>query len=70
MLWNVPNEKFGSSYQSMMVSVFNWLLECDRDKLVCANDQYYLCHPSSPVTWRAEKRDAFIDAAIRYWNNW
>lgn len=70
MLWNVPNANFGTSYQSTIINVLNWLLQCDRDKLVCANGQYFLCHPTSPVTWRAEKRDAFIDAAVRYWNDW
>lgn len=70
MLWNVPNANFGTSYQTTIINVLNWLLQCERDKLVCANRQYFLCHPTSPVTWRAEKRDAFIDAAVRYWNDW
>ena len=70
MLWNVPNANFGTNCQTTIINLLNWLLECDRDKLVCANGHYYLCHPTSPVTWRAEKRDAFIDAAVRYWNDW
>lgn len=70
MLWNVPNTEFGTNYQNTIIKVLNWLIQCERDKLVCANRQFYLCHPTSAVTWRAEKRDAFIDAAVRYWNNW
>lgn len=70
MLWNVSNANFGSSFQTTVINVLNWLLQCEREKLVCANRQYFLCHPTSPVTWRAEKRDAFIDAAVRYWNDW
>jgi len=69
MLYNVPTEKFGGSYQQTLVAILSWLRECDRTKLLCANEMYKLLHPTSPVTWRAESFEAFLSAAIRYWND-
>jgi hypothetical protein len=70
LLYNVPNDKFGKNYQDTFVKAMNWLLEADRAKFVCANEQYYLLHENSPVTWRAEKCEAFLIAAIDIWNQW
>jgi hypothetical protein len=70
MLYNVPNENFGSSYGSTFAAAINWLLKADRSQLLCANEQYYLLNPTSPVTWRAEDCTAFLDALVNFWNNW
>lgn len=70
MLWNVPADKFGGSYEGTIVNSINWLINCDRSKLMCANNIYYLCHPSSLVTWRAEQLQAFLDAFARFWREW
>lgn len=70
LLYNVPNDKFGKNYQDTFVKVINWILEADRTKFVCANEQYYLLHDNSPVTWRAEKCETFLMAAIDLWNQW
>ena len=70
LLYNVPNDKFVTNYQDTFVNVINWLLETERDKFVCANEQYYLLHPDSPVTWRAEKCEAFLTATVDLWNQW
>ena len=70
LLYNVPNGNFGKSYEDTVVNFINWILKCDREKLVCANELYYLCHPSSPVTWRTEKLQAYLDAAVKFWKEW
>lgn len=70
LLYNVPNDKFGKSYQDTFSNVINWIHQADRSKFVCANEQYYLLHDNSPVTWREEKCDAFLTAAIDLWNQW
>ncbi len=69
LLYNVPNDKFGGSYVNTIIQAINWLLACDRATLVCANEQYFLCHPTSPVTWRAEQLQAYLDAVTAYWND-
>lgn len=68
MLYNVPNGKFGSSYAATFTEAINWLLACDREALVCANELYKLLHPSSPVTWRRENLDTFLNALVGFWN--
>lgn len=70
MLYNVPDAKFGTSYNSTVVDALNWVINCDRSKLVCANELYYLCNPSSPVTWRTEQLQTFLDAARKFWQEW
>jgi hypothetical protein len=40
LLYNVPNDKFGSSYVDTFVAAINWILENDRTQFLCANEQY------------------------------
>jgi len=70
MLYNVPNANFSRSYKDTMVDALNWVINCDSSKLVCANDLYYLCNPTSPVTWRAESLQTYLDAAVKFWKEW
>lgn len=70
LIYNVPNEKFGYSFDSTMVDSINFLLTADRSRFEVVNEQYYLLHPTSPVTWRAEKCTAFLNAARDLWQNW
>jgi len=70
LLYNVPSTEFGKSYEDSVVNSINWLLKADKSKFLCANEQYYLCHPSSPVTWRTENMNAFIEGATQLWKKW
>lgn len=70
LLYNVPNEKFGKSYDDSFVNCINWLLEADRSNFVCANEQYYLLRKDSPVTWRDEKCTEFLNATCELWKQW
>jgi hypothetical protein len=70
LLYNVPDRMFSSAYNSTIVDCLNWVLEADRAKFHCANEQYYLLHDSSPVSWKASKCDEFLSAACTLWNNW
>ncbi len=70
LLYNVPDYKFGSSYQDSIVNCMNWILETDRSQFVCANEQYYLLRDDCPVTWQASKCDEFLAAVKRLWNEW
>ncbi len=70
LLFNIPSDKFGRSYVDSVVNCINWMQEADKSNFLCANEQYYLCHPSSPVTWRTENMNAFINGAVQLWNNW
>lgn len=70
MLYNVPNNLFGGTYHQTIADALNWIKDTDRSKLVCANERYMLLHPTSPVTWRAEQLQTYLNAAIKFWNDW
>jgi hypothetical protein len=69
MLYNVPDNLFGSSYETTCVNVINWLAKCNRDNLLCANERYYLLRPNSPVTWRVELFETYLAAVIKFWTD-
>ncbi len=69
LLYNVPNGLFGKSYGDTIVNAINWVLKTDRSKLVCANEQYMLLHPTSAVTWRAGSLQLYLDAVVKFWND-
>ena len=69
LLYNVPNSLFGKTYQGTVANAINWVIECpDRSKLVCANEEYYLLYDDSPVTWRAEKLQTYLNALGNFWD--
>jgi hypothetical protein len=68
MLYNVPDASFGTSYGNTVVNALNWLNSCDRTKLECANELYFLLNPTSPVTWRLSNFEAYLAAMIEFWN--
>lgn len=71
LLYNVPNEKFTTSYQQCVVNTLNWYQqEASKTGLVCANEQYYLLRDGYHTCWREGACNAFVDAAVKLWNEW
>ena len=71
LLYNVPSDKFGTSYAQSFVNAINWIQsEADKDKLVCANEQYYLLRDDAHTCWPKANAEAFLSAATNLWNNW
>ncbi len=71
LLYNVPNDKFTSSYQECVVNTLNWYQQdAKKVDLVCANEQYYLLRDSSHTCWSQANCDAFVKAAVKLWNEW
>ena len=71
LLYNIPNGNFGSSYADCFVNSMNWIqTEADKDKLLCANEQYYLFWEGTHTSWEKADAEAFIGAAIKMWNEW
>lgn len=70
LLYNVPVENFGGNYSDSFVNCINWLMQADRSKFVCANEQYYLLWPDSRTSWTAEDCEEFLAAAVVLWNEW
>jgi hypothetical protein len=71
LLYNVPNDKLTSSYERCVVNTLNWYRqEARKVDLVCANEQYYLLRDGSHKCWPQANCDAFVEAAVKLWNEW
>ncbi|KWF89744.1 hypothetical protein WL94_16055 [Burkholderia cepacia] len=71
LLYNVPSEKLTSSYQDCVVNTLNWYRqEASKTDLVCANEQYYLLRDGYHTCWQQTNCDAFVEAAVKLWNEW
>jgi hypothetical protein len=69
LLYNVPKEKFGKSYDDTVVNCINWLWQVDRSKFLCAHEQYRLLGDSN-VQWNSVKCDQFLKAVVELWKKW
>jgi hypothetical protein len=71
LLYNVPVTKFGAAYGNCFIDAFNWIqTDAEKNKLLCANEQYYLLRDGVPTCWPPEDAEAFLNAAIKLWNTW
>lgn len=71
LLFNVPDSKFTTNYQTCFVNAMNWIQnDADKKKMVCANKQYYLLWENSYTSWPEANCEAFLNAAIELWNDW
>ena len=70
LLYNVPNEKFGGSYEDTFVAAINWILQAERKNFVCANEQFYLVRDSAAECWPCGNCDGFLKGLTQLWNEW
>jgi hypothetical protein len=69
MLHNVPNEKFGRTFDNTFVATFNHIVNVDRSEFRCANGIHKLLG-NSPVQWSAANCQMYLDALRNLWNTW
>jgi predicted nucleotidyltransferase len=69
LLYNVPNDKFGGSFQATFCNIINWLWNADLTQFVCQNEQLPL-FGDSPEQWSVRKAQSFIRSMVDLWNNW
>ncbi|OKO73743.1 hypothetical protein AC629_36380 [Bradyrhizobium sp. NAS80.1] len=69
MLYNVPNDKFGGTYQETWINCFNHIVTANRDQLVCANNMHWLVRDNSPTSWPIANFNAFTAALKKYWES-
>jgi hypothetical protein len=69
MLYNVPNDQFGGSYQQTWVNCFNYIVTAERDNFVCANNMHWLVRDNSPTSWPVWNFNAFNAALKKYWES-
>jgi hypothetical protein len=69
LLYNVPDNNFGGSFQDTLVAAFNWLWSAARaDSLVCQNGQLKL-FGYTPEQWDAAKAKQFLESFRELWEN-
>ena len=69
MLWNVPNNMFGTSYQQTVINCFNYVSSLkDKSQLTCANGIHWLLRDGHPVCWSPSNHEAFMAAFLKFWN--
>jgi hypothetical protein len=67
MLYNVPDDKFGGSFEDTFVNCYNWIVEADKAKLVCASYMHWLVRDNKPTSWPIANFDAYLAAAKKHW---
>lgn len=70
LLWNVPDAKFGKSYEDSFVNTINWILEADKTQLACANNLHWLVRDNTNVCWSSTDFDTYLAAVKKYWMEW
>ncbi|WP_053842393.1 nucleotidyltransferase domain-containing protein [Paracidovorax avenae] len=71
LLYNVPPDKLSRSYENCIVNILNWYRQdASKTDLVCANEQYYLLRDGHHTCWSQSNCDAFVEAAVDFWNQW
>lgn len=70
LLHNVPNDKFGKSYGDSFVGAMNWIISSDRSNFVTPSGQHYLSRDGAAECWPCANCNAYIDAAVKLWNEW
>lgn len=70
LLYNVPDSKFGTTYEDTVVDALNWLIDADRASLVCANNMYWLFGGVPHVCWSMQDFESFLRALVPFWKTW
>jgi hypothetical protein len=70
LLYNVPNAKFGVSFDNTVVNCFNWIANADHSQLVCANELHWLVRDGSATSWPTADCGLFLSSICNYWNQW
>lgn len=69
MLWNVPNNLFGTSYQQTVINCFNHIYGMqDKSQLTCANGIHWLLRHGYSVCWSPDNHNTFMEAFKKFWN--
>ncbi len=69
LLYNVPDDKFGTNFQSTFLQVITWLSKANFSRFVCQNEQLPL-FGSSPEQWSENRAYRFLEAMMELWANW
>jgi|GEM_PF-3861677 hypothetical protein len=63
-LYNVPDEKFGKTYEYTIAESITWLAETDRSKLICANETCNLVRSAEYNSWPIANCEEFLGKVV------
>lgn len=69
LIYNVPDNQFGGSYQDTFCNAVNWLRRTNLNGFMCQNGQTLL-FGSAQEQWSTERVGQFLNAMANLWNNW
>jgi hypothetical protein len=69
LVWNVPNDLFGTSYEATVLAALKWIVATDKTKLACASDLHWLVRENTAMCWATEDYEMFIAELVKFWNN-
>jgi hypothetical protein len=69
LLWNVPNDRFGGSYQDTFLKCYAYIQGADKTKLVCANQNAWLLRKGEHTSWDPDQFQTFFDELGTFWND-
>lgn len=69
MLWNVPPEKFGKSFDNSFVETYNYIINADLSNFRCANGIHKLLGDTR-VNWSSKNCQTYLTALRELWNRW
>lgn len=67
LLHNVPNDRFGGTYQDTVMNCINWVWNADRSRFLCANEKHLLLDGAPHVTWSSINCEAFLNGLRDLW---
>jgi hypothetical protein len=70
MLYNVPDDKFASSYAGTVAACHDWLVRTDQTRLVCANYMHWLVRAGEQTSWPPENFTKFLVGVRNLWMKW
>jgi hypothetical protein len=69
LLYNVPNQIFGQSFQRTVLSCLSYASNADRSTFKCANGIHPLLRDNSEVSWSPDHCSRFLTALQFYWDH-
>ncbi len=69
MLSNIPNNQFGTNYQTTIINCHNYLTQSSKDNFMCLNGVRPLWG-NTTENWNQADADNFLQQITNLWNNW
>lgn len=70
LLWNVPSNLFGHSYERTFLQCYSYLHYADKTQLVCANQNAWLIRKDEATSWDPDDFNTFFNTLGGYWDNY